>query len=142
MCVCVYHPRLYSLINTITGILETTNQEEIEKHDSSSYEQIKVSKGRGQGKRRWRAPLNTPSKKRNLFKDNDIEVSEDEEKYKADIRSLQDECAKDKPNKKLLKKLMKNTLAMHRHWIDKECPTVLEIPGKISILEEFVRGIV
>ena len=67
---------------------------------------------------------------------------EDEEKYKTDIRSLQDECAKDKPNKKLLKKLMKNTLAMHRHWIDKECPTVLEIPGKISILEEFVRGIV
>ena len=37
----------------------------------------------------------------------------------------------------ILKKLM-NTLAMHRHWIDKECPTVLEIPGKISILEEFV----
>jgi len=68
-------------------------------------------------------PLNTPSKKRNLFKDNGIEVSEeDEEKYKADIRSPQDECAKDKPNKKLLKKLMKNTLAMCRHWIDKDCP--------------------
>jgi len=81
-------------------------------------------------------PLNTPSKKRNLFKDNDIEVSEeDEEKYKTDIRSLQDECAKDKPNKKLLKKLMKNTLAMRRHWIDKECPTVLEILERFPSLK-------
>ena len=38
-------------------------------------------------------PPNKPSKKCKLFKNSDIEVAE--EKYKSDIKSLQEECAKD-----------------------------------------------
>ena len=71
-------------------------------------------------------PPNKPSKKRKLFKNSDIEVTE-EEKYKRDIKSLQEECAKDKPSKTLVKTLMKETLAIRRNWIDKEGPTADEI---------------
>ena len=73
-------------------------------------------------------PPNKPSKKRKLFKNSDIDATEEEEeKYKTDIKSLQEECAKDKPSKALVKTLMNDTLAIRRNWIDKEGPTVYEI---------------
>lgn len=74
-----------------------------------------------------------------MFKNSDIEVTEEEEeKYKHDVKSLQEECAKDKPSKTRVKTLMKDTLAIRRNWIDKEGPTVDEIlenfpPLKMSL---------
>ena len=61
-----------------------------------------------------------------MFKNSDIEVTE-EEKYKYDVKSLQEECAKDKPSKTRVKTLLKDTLAIRHNWIDKEGPTVDEI---------------
>ena len=84
----------------------------------------KPKRTRDEKKENEEPPPNKSSKKRKLFKNSDIEVTEEEETYKTDIKSLQEECVKDKPSKAFVKTLMSDTLAIWHNWISKEDPTV------------------
>ena len=97
------------------GFLEATNQEEIQILEPLHQTNKRMTDEDKENNPE--PPPNKPSKKRKLFKNSDIEVTE--EKYKSDIKSLQEECAKDKPSKTLVKTLMKETLVIRRNWIDR-----------------------
>ena len=71
-------------------------------------------------------PLNLPSKRRSQWNDREV-TTEEEDVYAAQIRSLQEECEKEEPNKSFLKTAMQCSLAKRRLWIYSENPSVAEI---------------
>lgn len=47
--------------------------------------------------------------------------------YESNVQCLTDELAKDKPSRKTIRKLMKETFAGRRHWVLADVPAVAEI---------------
>lgn len=74
-----------------------------------------------------------PSKRRCLRRNIEV-TSEDEESYSREIEFMLEECDKEKPSKRVLRRTLQNTMAKRRKWIVQDGPTVSEILEKFPPL--------
>jgi hypothetical protein len=65
----------------------------------------------------------------------DSMMEDEERKYDDDVTEIQLEAEREYPRKKLLKKLLLETLEKRRQWIRNECPTVEKVLNEFPILK-------
>ena len=80
-----------------------------------------------------------PSKKKKI---NDVNATEEEEEaYQQNVIALIAEYKKEMPNKKTLRKLMEDTFASRRQWIQNESPKVEEIFASFPPLSQSFKNV-
>lgn len=83
---------------------------------------------------------NRPSKRPR--KQSDLNVTtEEEESYGDNVQTLENECRKEKLEKKVIKNLMMKTFSKRRQWIQNDSPTVDEVLQKFPPLSHGLRNV-